>query len=128
MQHTFEQIAVFVKLYVMSQLAHAIDTMPAAAAAALRKLGQDLATARKRRKQSLRDWAARIQISVPTLMRLEKGDPSVSAGVYATALWLIQRHQALADAADPKEDQVALESTVAEARARGRRSSGASIG
>ena len=79
-------------------------------------------TARKRRKQSLRDWAQRLNVSVPTLTRLEKGDPSVSAGIYATALWLIGRHDALARLADPRDDLAALESDVSKARERHRRS------
>lgn len=94
---------------------------PTASAAALRKLGDDLQTARKRRKQSLRDWAKRLNVSVPTLTRMERGDPSVSAGIYTTALWLIGRHDALARLADPREDLAALESDVSEARGRHRR-------
>jgi transcriptional regulator with XRE-family HTH domain len=105
----------------MPKASSAIDTLPSAGAAALRKLGADLATARNRRKQSLREWAKRMNISVPTLMRMEKGDPSVSAGIYATALWLINRQEALAQAADPRHDLAALESEVSEARSRYRR-------
>ncbi|MES2972606.1 MAG: XRE family transcriptional regulator [Pseudomonadota bacterium] len=95
--------------------------MPAASAAALRRLGGDLGTARKRRKQSLREWAQRLSVSVPTLMRMEKGDPSVSAGIYATALWLINRQEALAALADPQHDLAALEADVSQARERYRR-------
>ena len=95
--------------------------MPSGSAAALRKLGGDLAVARKRRKHSLRDWAQRLDVSVPTLMRMEKGDPAVGMGVYATALWLIKRHGALADAAEPSKDVVALESEVAQAAQRNQR-------
>ena len=94
--------------------------MPAPAAGALRRLGADLATARKRRAQSLKDWAARLQVSVPTLMRMERGDPAVSIGVYATALWLIGRHEALAAAAEPKEDVGALEAEIRAAELRHR--------
>ena len=107
----------------MPQVAAAIETMPPAAMLALRKLGADLATARKRRKQPLRAWAARLDISVPTLMKMEKGDPAVSAGVYATALWIIGRHDALASAADPKEDMAALENEINAAAQRHRRGS-----
>ena len=96
----------------MSNVAAAVESLPLAAASALRKLGADLATARKRRGQSLKEWAARVNVSVPTLMKMEKGDPSVSAGVYATALWLIQRHAALAEVAQPKEDLAALEAEI----------------
>lgn len=95
--------------------------MPAASTAALRRLGADLGTARKRRKQSLRDWAQRLSVSVPTVMRMEKGDPSVSAGIYATALWLINRQEALAVLADPQQDLAALEAEVNQARERYRR-------
>lgn len=84
----------------------------------MRKLGADLATARKRRKQSLADWAARLNVSVPTLRRMESGDLSVSMGVYATALWLINRHEALARAADPKDDLAALEADIRRAEGR----------
>jgi hypothetical protein len=87
----------------------------------MRKLGGDLATARKRRKDSLKSWAQRLNISVPTLMKLEKGDPTVSMGVYVTALWLINRHQALGQLADPVTDDEALENEVSSARMRHRR-------
>ncbi|WP_211235111.1 hypothetical protein [Azohydromonas australica] len=51
-------------------------------------------------------------------MRMEKGDPSVSMGVYATALWLIGRSQAVAELAAPEHDQGALEEVVRVAKAR----------
>ena len=68
-----------------------------------------------------REWARRLNISVPTLNRMEKGDAAVSAGIYATALWLIGRHPALAELADPSQDLSALESDVNAARERYRR-------
>lgn len=109
----------------MPQVASAIEALPPAAAAALRRLGNDLATARKRRKQPLRAWAARLDVSVPTLMKMEKGDAAVSIGVYATALWIISRHDALGAVADPKEDVAALENEINVAAQRGRRIGGA---
>lgn len=105
----------------MSKDSSALEALPAAAQAALRRLGTDLSTARKRRRQSLREWALRLQVSVPTLTRMEKGDPSVSAGIYATALWLIQRHEALGALAEPQQDRAALEQDVSEAQERYRR-------
>ncbi len=59
-----------------------------------------------------------MDVSVPTLMRMEKGDPSVGMGVYAIALWIIGRHTALSDLADPKEDLGALDLSVREAMKR----------
>ncbi len=99
----------------------ALESLPSAVAGVLARLGADLAVARKRRKQSLRNWATRLNVSVPTLMKLEKGDPSVAIGVYATALWMIQRHEALAALADPRQDVAALESEVRAASRRGAR-------
>jgi transcriptional regulator with XRE-family HTH domain len=94
--------------------------MPPSTLAALEQLGADLAVARLRRKESLKTWAKRIGISVPTLMRLEAGEPSVSLGVLATALWLIGRDAALATLATPKEDRGALELDVRQAETLGK--------
>ena len=105
----------------MSKDSPALHALPAGAAAALRALGGDLATARKRRRQSQREWAQRLNVSVPTVSRMGQGDPSVSAGIYATALWLVQRQQALAELARPQDDLAALEAEVSEARERYRR-------
>ena len=62
-----------------------------------------------------------MDVSVPTLMRMEKGDPAVSIGIYATALWIVGRHDALAVVAEPKEDAAALENDVSVAARRHRR-------
>ena len=96
----------------------ASDLLPAAAAKALRGLGENLSLARQRRSESLRAWATRMGVSVPTLMRMEQGDPSVGMGVYATALWLIGRHQALSEVAAPEADLMALEQDIQLVKAR----------
>ena len=75
----------------MSKATRALLQLPPATAGALEKLGADLAVARLRRKESLRSWAQRMGVTVSTLQRLESGDPSVSIGIVATALWLIKR-------------------------------------
>ncbi|WP_168920763.1 helix-turn-helix domain-containing protein [Polaromonas vacuolata] len=104
----------------MSKSSSALAQMPPATLAALAQLGADLAVARLRRKESLKTWAQRIGISVPTLLRLEAGEPSVSLGVLATALWLVGRDQTLATLATPKEDRGALELDVRQAEALGK--------
>jgi hypothetical protein len=43
---------------------------------------------------------------------MEHGEPGVGIGIYASALWLMGRVQALAELADPKHDQGALELDV----------------
>jgi hypothetical protein len=93
----------------MPKTARAILQMPPATVAAIEKLGADLAVACLRRKESLKTWAQRMGVSVPTLQRLEAGDPGVGIGIVVTALWLIQRDGALAQLAAPELDQGAIE-------------------
>ena len=96
----------------MPKTARALTQLPPATAGAIEKLGADLAVARLRRKESLRSWAQRIGVSVPTLQRLEAGDPSVGIGIVATALWLIQRDGELGKLAAPEHDQGAIERDI----------------
>ena len=84
------------------------DTLPEPATEALRQLGDNLRVARTRRKESLREWAERMSVSVPTLMRMERGDPTVGMGVYVTALWLVDGLDALTKLGSPETDQVAM--------------------
>ena len=104
----------------MPKTTRAILQMPPATVAVIEKLGADLAVARLRRKESLKTWAQRMGVSVPTLQRLEAGDPGVGIGIVATALWLIQRDGALAQLAAPELDQGAVEMDIRKAQALGR--------
>jgi transcriptional regulator with XRE-family HTH domain len=92
--------------------------MPPAIQQALRALGENLAIARLRRHESQRAWAKRLGVSVPTLIRLERGDPGVGVGIYATALWMIGRASALPDLAAPASDHGAIETDVRNAMKR----------
>lgn len=98
----------------------AFERLPPATVAALEKFGADLAVARLRRKESLASWAKRMGTTVPTLMRMEAGEPGVGIGVYMTALWLIGRDAALADVAAPENDRGAIELDVRQAVELGR--------
>ena len=89
--------------------------MPPAATRALRSLGENLAIARARRRESQRAWAKRLGVSVPTLIRMERGDPGVGAGIYVTALWMIGRADGLPELAAPAADLGAIESDVRDA-------------
>ena len=104
----------------MSKASSALSQMPPSTVAALEQLGADLAVSRLRRKESLKTWAKRLGVSVPTLLRLEAGEPGVSLGVLATALWLVGRDGALATLASPKEDRGALELDVRAAETLGK--------
>jgi hypothetical protein len=80
--------------------------MPLPAVQALRKLGRDLALARRKRGFSTADMAGRLFVSRDTLWRL--GDPGVSAGTLATAAFVLQLHDRLANLAAPATDELAL--------------------
>ena len=83
--------------------------MPLPAAHALRKLGRDLALARRKRRISTADRASRLFVSRDTLWRLERGEPAVAIGTLATALFVLQLHNRLADLAAPASDALALQ-------------------
>jgi len=85
------------------------EALPRAARHALRKLGEDIAMARKKRRISTTSMAQRAFISRGTLHRLERGDPSVSMGVYATVLALLGFAERLGQLADRSEDALGLD-------------------
>ena len=93
----------------------AADRLPPASLDALAKLGADLAVARLRRRESLASWASRMGVTVPTLMNMEAGEPSVSIGIYLTALWLIGKDLSVGELAAPEHDTGAIELDVREA-------------
>ena len=81
---------------------------PIPAVRALRKLGQDIRDARRRRRIPVAILAERASISRMTLNKLEKGDPGVSAGTCATVLFTLGMADRLADVADSRHDAVGL--------------------
>jgi len=84
------------------------DSLSLPASHALRKLGRDLALARRKRNISTSDMAARLFVSRDTLWRLERGDPSVALGTLATAAFILNLHDRLANLAAPGSDELAL--------------------
>jgi transcriptional regulator with XRE-family HTH domain len=111
----------------MSKAREAFSALPPSVTEGLKKLGENLAIARVRRKESQRVWAKRLGVSIPTLIRMEQGEPSVAMGVYATALWMIGRAAALPELAAPEHDRGALELDVRRAAKRRAVRSAASI-
>jgi transcriptional regulator with XRE-family HTH domain len=96
----------------MSKPSAALASLPPIVSKTLVQFGENLAIARIRRKESQRVWSRRLNVSIPTLIRMERGDPKVSLGVYATALWMIGQIKALSDLIDPQRDLGALELDV----------------
>lgn len=75
---------------------------------ALRSLGDDIFDARKRRNLSATVVAQRAFTSRKSLMRVEKGDSSVSIGIYASVLNALGMIERLGELADASHDAVGL--------------------
>ena len=63
---------------------------------------------RRKRGISTADMADRLFVSRDTLWRLERGDPGVALGTLATAAFVLQLHDRLANLAAPATDALAL--------------------
>jgi DNA-binding XRE family transcriptional regulator len=74
-----------------------------------RKLGRDIREARLRRRIPAAVLAERASVSRTTLVKVEKGDPGVSFGIYATVLFVLGMNDRLADVADPRHDEIGLQ-------------------
>ena len=75
---------------------------------ALRKLGSDLRDARRRRRIPTKILAERASISRTTLNKIEKGEPGVSMGIYATVVFVLGMVDRLANLSDVRYDEVGL--------------------
>jgi transcriptional regulator with XRE-family HTH domain len=75
---------------------------------ALMKLGKDIRNARVRRRIATKVMAERCLIARTTLHKVEKGDPGVSMGTYATALFVLGLTDRLMNLADVRFDEVGL--------------------
>ena len=75
---------------------------------ALAKLGQDIRSARLRRRITTTTMAERAFITRMTLRKVERGDPGVSLGIYATVMFVLGLTPRLADLADARSDEVGL--------------------
>lgn len=84
-------------------------TLPIPVTRALRKLGHDIKDARRRRRIPMAIAAQRASISKPTLIKVERGDPTVSVASYATVLFVLGMTDRLGDLAAPQNDPVGLQ-------------------
>ncbi len=72
------------------------------------KLGRDLALARRKRHLTVQMMAERLGVAKGTYLKVEKGDPSVSMGVYAMALFVLGFGEVLGEIIDPSRDDQGL--------------------
>ncbi len=72
------------------------------------KLGEFLRLARKRRGWRQEDVALRLNISVDTIKRAEKGNKGISVGHILDLLSLYQRLEIFADVINPHKDEIGI--------------------
>jgi transcriptional regulator with XRE-family HTH domain len=76
---------------------------------ALARLGADIKSARIRRQITAEMMAERAFVTRPTLSKVEKGDASVSMGIYATVLFVLGMTERLGELADVRQDELGLQ-------------------
>lgn len=82
--------------------------LPLAIRRGLTKLGADISIARRRRKLPISVVAERAFVGRNTITRVERGDPGVALGTYASVLFVLGMAERLADIADPRSDDVGM--------------------
>lgn len=87
--------------------------LPPEASEELKQLASHLTVARRRRRMTLRGLAERTGVSIATLSRLERGDPTVAVGTVLQVLSVLGLAQGLSRVIAPEND---IEQTLQEVR------------
>ena len=103
------------------------DTIPHAVEAALRRLGSNIAIARKRRGMKQAELAGKTGVTHVTLRRVERGSPTTSIGAYFAAVWALGLETELGDLASPDRDEVGKQRELGRLAQRIRSTAGASL-
>ncbi len=83
-----------------------MTNLPIPVISALRKLGQDINDARRRRRITAQLMAQRAGLSRSTIGKIEKGDPTTSMGSYGAVLFVLGMEKRLGDLVDSLHDFV----------------------
>ncbi len=84
------------------------DVLPPKVLRSLKKFGADLALARRKRHLTTAMMSERLGIAKSTYVRVEKGDATVSMGVYAMALFVLGFGDVFGDVIDASRDEQGL--------------------
>lgn len=84
------------------------DILPPRVRRSLAKLGKDLKDARRKRNLTVQMMVERVGVSKATYLKVEKGNPSVSMGVYAMTLFTLGFSNALTEIADSRNDDTGM--------------------
>jgi len=84
------------------------DVLPVKVKRSLAKFGGDLARARRKRALTVAMMAERMGVAKNTYLRVEKGDPKVTLGIYAMALFVLGFPDVFGTVADASRDEIGL--------------------
>ena len=80
--------------------------LPESVLKSLRRSGENIRIARKKRRMPLKEMSNRTMVSIPTLRKVESGDPTVSMGIFLQVLWVLQLHSDFESITDPDKDVI----------------------
>ena len=81
-------------------------SLPIPVLKALRKLGQDINDARRRRRITVELMAERAGVSRSTIGKIEKGDPTTSMGGYGAVLFVLGMEKRIGELVDSAHDLI----------------------
>lgn len=84
------------------------DVLPPKIRRSLAKFGADISLARRKRRLTVAMMSERLGVAKTTYIRVEKGDPTVSMGVYAMALFVLGLGEVFGDLVDAAHDEQGL--------------------
>ena len=105
----------------MSTKNQLLTTPPYPVEDALKRLGENLRTARLRRNLTREEVAARIGAGTRAIASAEQGKASTGIAIYLGLLWAYDLLGPVQSLADPTQDKVGLANAAADERARARR-------
>ena len=85
-----------------------VDTLPQKVKKSLQALGSDIAVARRKRSFTVAMMIERMGVSKSTYLRVEKGDPTVTLGIYAMAFFILGYPDVFGKLIDPSRDEIGL--------------------
>jgi transcriptional regulator with XRE-family HTH domain len=96
------------------------DAPPYVVEQSLKRLGENLRTARLRRNITIKEAAEKIGTGSRAVAAAENGKPSTSAAVYMALLWIYDLLEQMRDVADPASDEEGLGLSMSRERTRAR--------
>ncbi len=79
--------------------------IPSKAKESIKNLGSQIKLARKRRQWTIAELAQKVGVTSPTIIAVEKGESTVSIGVFISALWTLGMESELAQISNPTDQE-----------------------